>query len=175
MSPTVAVAVTGPGDRGPAVGIRRVRYVGGMPITGEYEPSTAAWVREQVAEYEASGGTRANTLRETGIPVIIVTMRGHRSHNVRKIALMRVEHDGAYALVASYAGAADHPAWYHNLVADPEVMIQDGPEPRDYVVRETEGDERDLWFRRGVEVFPPYADYQAKTEREIPVFVAEPV
>ena len=152
-----------------------MRYVGDVPITGAYEPSPTAWVREQVAEYEASGGTRANTLRDTGIPVIIVTMRGHRSGNVRKIALMRVEHDGAYSLVASYGGAVDHPAWYHNLVADPEVMIQDGPEPHDYVVRETEGDERALWWERSTEVFPRYADYQAATERIIPVFVAEPV
>ena len=152
-----------------------MRYVGDVPITGAYEPSPTAWVREQVAEYEASGGTRANTLRDTGIPVIIVTMRGHRSGNVRKIALMRVEHDGAYSLVASYGGAVDPPAWYHNLVADPEVMIQDGPEAHDYVVRETEGDERALWWERSTEVFPRYADYQAATERIIPVFVAEPV
>ena len=145
-----------------------------MPIEGEYEPSTLEWVRDQVAEYEASGGTRANTLRETGIPVIIVTMRGHRSGKVRKIALMRVEHDGAYALVASYGGAPSNPAWYGNLVADPAVTIQDGPEPHDYVVREVTGDERREWFDRAVAVFPNYAEYQAKTDRVIPVLVAEP-
>ncbi len=145
-----------------------------MPIEGEYEPSAMDWVREQVAEYEASGGTRANTLRETGIPVIVVTMRGHRSGKVRKIALMRVEHEGSYALVASYGGRDDHPAWYANLLADPHVMIQDGPEPHDFVVRETSGDERQIWFDRGVAVFPTYADYQAKTDRVIPVLVAEP-
>ncbi len=145
-----------------------------MPIEGEYEPSTLEWVRDQVAEYEASGGTRANTLRETGIPVIIVTMRGHRSGKVRKVALMRVEHDGAYALVASYGGAPSNPAWYGNLVADPAVTIQDGPEPHDYVVREVTGDERREWFDRAVAVFPNYAEYQAKTDRVIPVLVAEP-
>jgi len=131
------------------------------------------WVADQVAEYEASGGTRANTLRETGIPVIIVTMRGASSGNVRKIALMRVEHDGTYALVASKGGAPDNPAWYANLVADPNVMIQDGPEPHDYVVRRVEGDERAQWWERSVAVFPTYAEYAEKTDRDIPVFVAE--
>ena len=144
-----------------------------MPIDGDYEPSALDWVREQIAEYESSGGRRANTLRETGIPIIVVTMRGHRSGKVRKIALMRVEHDGAYALVASKGGAPSNPGWYSNLVADPNVMIQDGPEPHDYVVRELTGDERRTWFDRGVEVFPTYAEYQAGTERLIPVFVAE--
>jgi deazaflavin-dependent oxidoreductase (nitroreductase family) len=144
-----------------------------MPIEGEYVPSTSQWVADQVAEYEASGGTRANTLRETGIPVIVVTMRGASSGNVRKIALMRVEHEGAYALVASKGGAPDNPAWYANLVADPHVMIQDGPEPHDYVVRLVEGDERAQWWERSVAVFPTYDDYAAKTDRDIPVFVAE--
>jgi F420H(2)-dependent quinone reductase len=145
-----------------------------MPIEGEYVPSTMEWVADQVAEYEASGGTRANTLRESGIPVIIVTMRGASSGNVRKIALMRVEHDGDYALVASIGGAPKNPAWYANLVADPHVMIQDGPEPHDYVVREVTGDERATWWERSVAVYPSYADYAAKTDRTIPVFVAEP-
>lgn len=144
-----------------------------MSIEGEYVPSAMQWVADQVAEYEASGGTRANTLRETGIPVIIVTMRGASSGNVRKIALMRVEHDGAYALVASKGGAPDNPAWYANLVADPNVMIQDGPEPHDYVVRRVEGDERAQWWERSVAVFPTYAEYAEKTDRDIPVFVAE--
>jgi F420H(2)-dependent quinone reductase len=146
-----------------------------MPIEGEYEPSAFDWVRDQVAEYEASGGARANTLRDTGIPVIIVTMRGKASGKVRKIALMRVEHEGSYALVASYGGRPEHPAWYGNLVADPNVMIQDGPEPHDFVVREVEGDERTAWWDRSVAVFPTYAEYQQKTERVIPVLVAEPV
>lgn len=143
-----------------------------MPIEGEYEPSALEWVRDQITEYEASGGTRANTLRSTGIPVIVVTMRGHSSGKVRKIALMRVEHGGEYALVASYGGSPAHPGWYHNLVADPHVEIQDGPEPHDYTVRIVEGDERAEWWERSVVVFDRYAEYQDKTDREIPVFVA---
>jgi len=143
-----------------------------MSITGEYEPSASDWVARQVEEYEASGGTRANTLRDTGIPVIIVTMRGAKSGKVRKIALMRVEHDGDYALVASKGGHPDHPDWYHNLIASPVAMIQDGPVPHDVIVREVHGAERQLWWERSVEVFPPYAEYQARTEREIPLLVA---
>ena len=131
-------------------------------------------MRDQVAEYEASGGERANTLRDTGIPIVIVTMQGHRSGKVRKIGLMRVEHDGEYALIASYGGRPENPVWYNNLVADPRVTIQDGPEPREYAVREVFGDERDEWFQRGVAVYPSYADYQTKTDRVIPVFVATP-
>src|ERR1700730_1292120 len=110
-----------------------------MPITGEYVPSPASWVRDQVEEYESSGGTRANTLRNTGLPVVIVTYRGKRSGKVRKIALMRVEHDGLYALVASKGGAPQHPEWYASLAANPTIMIQDGGEPKDYVVRALEG------------------------------------
>ena len=143
-----------------------------MPIEGEYEPSAMAWVRDQVAEYEASGGTRANTLRDTGIPVAIFTMRGASSGKVRKIALMRVEHDGEYALVGSYGGAPKDPAWVANLRAHPQIEVQDGPEPFDAVVREVDGDERAAWWERAVAVFPTYDEYQAKTERRIPVFVA---
>jgi deazaflavin-dependent oxidoreductase (nitroreductase family) len=146
-----------------------------MPITGEYEPSASPWVAEQVAEYEASGGTRANTLRDTGIPIIIVTMIGAKSGKVRKIGLMRVEHEGEYALVASKGGHPEHPGWYANLMADPHVMIQDGPEPRDYVVREVEGDERQLWWERSVAVFPTYEEYAARAGRTIPVLVATPL
>lgn len=149
-----------------------------MPIEGEYEPSTMQWVADQVAEYEASGGTRANTLRDSGIPVIIVTMRGASTGKVRKIALMRVEHEGSYALVASYAGRPSHPAWYANLLADPNVMIQDGATPADFVVREVDGDERRTWWERSVAVFPTYAEYEvsaAEHGRTIPVFVADPV
>lgn len=145
-----------------------------MPIEGEYEPSALEWVREQIAEYEASGGSRANTLRDTGIGVIVVTMRGHRSGKVRKIALMRVEHDGEYALVASYGGRPTNPDWYANLLADPNVMIQDGSAPRDFRVREVAGAERAIWFERSAGVFPTYRDYQAKTDRVIPVLIAEP-
>jgi deazaflavin-dependent oxidoreductase (nitroreductase family) len=129
-------------------------------------------VREQVDTYEATGGREANTLRDTGIPVIIVTSRGASSGKLRKFALMRVEHDGEYALVASMGGAPNHPAWYHNLVAEPLVMIQDGPEPHDYTTHIADGDERAAWWERAVAVFPPYAEYARKTERVIPVFVA---
>ena len=146
-----------------------------MPLEGEYEPSTFQWVRDQVAEYEASGGQRANTLRDTGLPVIIVTTRGRKTGKIRKFALMRVEHDGEYALVASLGGAPKHPVWYYNLKADPTaLMIQDGPEPFDAEAREVTGDEKAVWWERAVKAFPPYAEYQAKTDRVIPVLVAEP-
>jgi len=146
-----------------------------MALTGEYEPSTLQWVRDQVEEYESSGGTKANTLRDTGIPVIIVTMKGVKSGKIRKIALMRVEHEGEYALVASYGGAPKHPVWYHNLVADPgAVQVQDGPAPFDVTVHFAHGDERAAWWERCVAVFPNYAEYQAKTDRTIPVLIATP-
>ena len=145
-----------------------------MTITGDYEPGAWEWVAQQIEEYESSGGTRANTLRDTGIPIIIVTMRGAKSGKVRKIGLMRVEHDGSYALVASKGGDPAHPAWYHNITADPNVMIQDGPEPLPYVVREVDGDEREIWWQRGAEVYPPYLEYAANTDRVIPVLVASP-
>jgi deazaflavin-dependent oxidoreductase (nitroreductase family) len=144
-----------------------------MPLDGEYEPSSAAWVREQVAAYESSGGERANTLRDTGLPVIIVTTRGASSGKLRKTPLMRVERDGEYALVASQGGAPKNPNWYHNLNTDPNaVTIQDGPEPFDAQVREAHGEERLTWWERAVDAYPPYAEYQAKTDRTIPVFVA---
>ncbi|MDQ1712291.1 MAG: hypothetical protein QOE45_1741 [Frankiaceae bacterium] len=142
-------------------------------LQGEYEPSPSKWVRDQVEEYESSAGTRANTLRDTGLPVIIVTTRGNKSGKLRKTPLMRVEHDGEYALVASQGGAPTHPVWYHNLVADPEaVTIQDGPEPFDMRVHEATGAEREQWWDRAVAAFPPYAEYQTKTDRLIPLFVA---
>ncbi|NBU96310.1 MAG: nitroreductase family deazaflavin-dependent oxidoreductase [Actinobacteria bacterium] len=142
-----------------------------------YIPSTIDWVAEQIAEYEASGGTRATTLRDTGIPIIVVTMRGQRSGAVRKIALMRVEHEGCYALVASRGGAPTHPDWYHNLLADPSVSIQDGATPQAFTVREVDGAERDLWWQRSVDVFATYDDYRVsagEAGRTIPVLVAEP-
>jgi len=146
-----------------------------MALDGDYEPSALEWVRDQVAEYEASGGTKANTLRESGIPVVIVTMLGAKSGKVRKIALMRVEHDGEYALVASMGGAPTNPGWYANLVAAPNVVtVQDGPEPFDVTVHEVFGDERAAWWERAVAVFPTYAEYQQKTERVIPVLIASP-
>ena len=144
-----------------------------MPIQGEYEPSPAEWVRNQVAEYESSGGTRGNELANTGWPVIIVTMRGHRSGKVRKLPVMRVEHGGEYAIVASKGGTPENPEWYHNLVAAPtEVAIQDGPVPFDVEVREVSGAERAVWWERAVAAYPPYVEYQTKTSRLIPVFVA---
>jgi len=144
-----------------------------MSLQGEYVPSAAKWVRDQVEAYERSGGLRANTLRDTGLPVIIVTMRGRRSGTVRKIALMRVEHEGEYALVASMGGAPTHPVWYYNLKANPdEVTIQDGPEPFDAAVRVVKGAERAAWWARAVAAYPPYAEYQKRTDRQIPVFVA---
>lgn len=144
-----------------------------MPLQGEYEPSPWDWVREQVEEYEASNGQRANTLLDTGLPVVIVTTRGRKSGKIRKFPLMRVEHDGEYALVASLGGAPTNPTWYGNLIADPTaLMIQDGAEPRDFVAREVQGNERALWWERAVEAYPSYADYQMKTSRIIPVFVA---
>jgi F420H(2)-dependent quinone reductase len=147
-----------------------------MPLTGEYEPSTWEWVREQVAEYEASGGTRANTLRDTGLPIVVVTTRGNKSGKLRKTPLMRVEHDGEWALVGSMGGSPTDPVWVHNLRADPTaVTVQDGPEPVDVTVREVSGDERDRWWERAVAAFPTYEDYRQKTDRIIPVFVATPV
>jgi F420H(2)-dependent quinone reductase len=143
-----------------------------MTLTGEYVPSPEKWVRDQVEAYEASGGTEATTNR--GVPVVVVTSLGAKSKSLRKNPLMRVEHDGSYALVASKGGAPEHPTWYHNLVAHPTVEIQDGPDRREYKVRIVEGDERATWWERAVAVWPDYANYQQKTDREIPVFVAEP-
>jgi F420H(2)-dependent quinone reductase len=145
-----------------------------VPLTGEYEPSTAAWVREQVERYEATGGREANTLRDTGLPIAIFTTRGAKSGKIRKFALMRVEHDGAYAMVASQGGAPSHPSWYYNIKAHPDqLMVQDGPEPFDAVARELEGEERQEWWDRAVAAYPPYAEYQKRTERLIPVLLAE--
>jgi len=146
-----------------------------MALTDEYVPSSEQWVRDQVDLYESSGGTDGTTLRDTGLPVVIVTSFGARTGKVRKTPLMRVEHDGAYALVASQGGAPRHPFWYHDVVAHPEVHIQDGPDKRTYRAREIAGEEKAVWWERAVVAFPPYAEYQERTEREIPVFVAEPV
>jgi F420H(2)-dependent quinone reductase len=144
-----------------------------MELQGRYEASPAQWVRDQVAEYEASGGTRANTLGDTGLAIIVVTTRGNKSGSIRKTPLMRVEHDGEYALVASKGGAPSHPVWYYNLVADPDsVLIQDGPEPFEVSVRVLAGEEKATWWDRAVQAYPPYADYQKATDRQIPVFLA---
>ena len=148
-----------------------------MDFEGEYGAATWDWVAEQVEKYEASGGTEANTLRDTGIPIIVMTTVGHKTGAVRKVPLMRVEHDGEYAIIASKGGAPSHPGWYHNLVADSNVQIQDGPAPDDYTVRLVTGDERAAWYARGGAVFPPYTEYAEKAgaaDREIPVFVATP-
>ncbi|CUU55914.1 deazaflavin-dependent oxidoreductase, nitroreductase family [Parafrankia irregularis] len=144
-----------------------------MPLTGEYEPSPAEWVRKQVEEYESSGGTRGTELR--GVPVIILTTLGVKSGKIRKSPLMRVEHEGHYAAVASLGGAPNHPVWFHNIVAHPQVELQDGPIRQDMVAREVTGAEKALWWERAVAAWPDYADYQKKTEREIPVFVLDPV
>ena len=142
-------------------------------IEGEYEPSPWQWVRDQVETYERTGGREANTLSDTGLPVIILTTRGNKTGKVRKTPLMRVEHDGEYALVASVGGAPKHPVWYFNLKSDPQsVTMQDGPEPFPVEVRELQGDERTLWWDRAVAAYPPYADYQQRTKRVIPVFHA---
>jgi deazaflavin-dependent oxidoreductase (nitroreductase family) len=144
-----------------------------MPVDGEYEPSAQAWVRDQVEQYEESGGTQGTTLRDTGLPVVIITNRGAKTGKVRKTPLMRVEHEGRYAAVASQGGAPSHPVWYYNFRADPRVELQDGPDKWDMTARELTGDERAQWWERAVAAFPPYADYQRKTARQIPVFVLE--
>jgi deazaflavin-dependent oxidoreductase (nitroreductase family) len=146
-----------------------------MPLEGDYEPSTIDWVREQVDLYEASGGTKGTTLRDTGLPVVVVTSRGAKSGKLRKNPLMRVEHAGRYAAVASMGGQPTHPVWYYNLLADPHCELQDGRHKQDMVAREVTGAEKAEWWERAVAAFPPYADYQRRTEREIPVFVLEPI
>jgi len=146
-----------------------------MPLHGEYEPSPQEWVRDQVDLYERTEGREGNTLRETGLPVVIFTTRGNKSGKLRKIPLMRVEHDGAYAMVASQGGAPTNPVWYHNLKADPDaVSVQDGPVAIDGQARELAGEEREIWWERAVSVYPSYAVYQTKTDRQIPVFLVEP-
>ena len=142
-------------------------------LEGEYEPSAWEWVRNQVETYERTGGREANMLRDTDMPIIIVTSRGNRSGKVRKSPVMRVEHDGEYAIVASMGGAPKHPVWYWNLKNNPdEVLVQDGPEPWRAEIRELAGDERAVWWERAVKAYPPYAEYQQRTKRVIPVFLA---
>ncbi|AYJ49977.1 nitroreductase family deazaflavin-dependent oxidoreductase [Rhodococcus sp. P1Y] len=140
-----------------------------MPLTGEYEPSTSDWARKQAELLEGSGGTEGTTLN--GMPVILLTTKGNKSGKLRKTPLMRVEHDGEYAAVASLGGAPKHPVWYFNIKAEPHVELQDGTEKADYIAREVTGDEKAVWWERAVAAFPPYAEYQTKTDREIPVFV----
>jgi len=145
-----------------------------MPLEGEYEPSPSQWVRDQVELYESSGGTKGTTLMDTGLPVILLTTVGAKSGKIRKTPLMRVEHDGTYAVVASQGGAPTHPVWYFNVQADPHVELQDGPRKWDLTAREVTGDEKAAWWERAVAAYPPYAEYQTKTDRQIPVFVLEP-
>jgi deazaflavin-dependent oxidoreductase (nitroreductase family) len=145
----------------------------GMAIDGEYVPSPAAWVRDQVEEYEGSGGMTGTTLRDTGLPVVIVTNRGAKTGVVRKTPLMRVEHDGSYAAVGSKGGAPQNPVWVYNLRQNPQVVVQDGQRSWEMTAREVTGEERAAWWERAVAAYPPYADYQVKTNRLIPVFVLE--
>ena len=140
-----------------------------MPLTGEYEPSTSGWARKQAETFEASNGAKANTLR--GVPIILLTSVGAKTGKLRKTPLMRVEHDGQYAVVASQGGAPTHPVWFHNIVKNPHVELQDGADRADYDARLAEGEERAAWWERAVAVWPDYANYQTRTDREIPVFV----
>lgn len=146
-----------------------------MPLKGEYGPSTSDWAREQAEAYEASGGRDAGTLRDTGLPIIVLTTVGAKSGLLRKTALMRVTDGTSYAVVASRGGAPEHPQWYWNLLANPLVELQDGPVRRDFRARELSGAERDVWWTRSVAAYPPYEEYQAATSRVIPVVLLEPI
>ena len=140
-----------------------------MPLTGEYEPGAMPFARDNVDLYESSGGTQGT--EQQGARVIILTSTGAKTGKLRKVPLMRVEHDGQYAVVASLGGAPTHPVWYHNLVANPHVELQDGPVKKDYQARELDGAERELWWERAVAAWPDYAEYQKKTTRTIPLFL----
>ena len=144
-----------------------------MPLKGDYQPSTAAYARKQAELYEATGGKQGHDLR--GRPIIVLTSVGAKSGKIRKTALMRVEHDGTYAVVASLGGAPKHPVWYYNLKKNPRVELQDETTRRDYKAREVTGDEKALWWKRAVDAYPDYATYQTRTDRQIPVFVLEPI
>jgi F420H(2)-dependent quinone reductase len=144
-----------------------------MPLTGDYEPSTSDWARENAEEYMASGGEKGTELK--GRPVILLTTVGAKTGKIRKTPLMRVEHGGEYAVVASLGGAPKNPVWYYNIVANPRVELQDGAEAKDYDSREVFGDEKAAWWERAVATWPDYAEYQTKTDRQIPVFVLTPV
>lgn len=145
-----------------------------MPLTGEYAPSTSDWARQQAEAFEASNGSEANTLPGRGMPIILVTNVGAKSGKLRKTPLMRVEHNGEYAAVASLGGAPKHPVWYYNLKANPDVELRDGDVVKDYRAHEVTGEEKAVWWQRAVDAYPDYADYQKKTTREIPVFVLTP-
>jgi F420H(2)-dependent quinone reductase len=142
-----------------------------MPLRGEYAPSSSDWAREQAEQFESSGGTEATTRR--GLPIVVVTSIGARTGKLRKTPLMRVEHDGRYAIVASLGGSPKHPVWYYNVKANPHVELQDGAVKQDMIAREVVGEEKAVWWDRAVEAYPYYADYQKRTTRQIPVFVLE--
>ncbi|MEU8950987.1 nitroreductase family deazaflavin-dependent oxidoreductase [Streptomyces sp. NPDC048489] len=144
-----------------------------MPLNGEYEPSATEWVREQVAQYEATDGAEGGTFLD--LPVIILTTKGAKSGKIRKMPLMRVEHDGSYAVAASNGGADTHPSWYRNVVSHPLVEVQDHAVKRDMIARELQGEEKAAWWKRADAAYPPFVEYRAGTEREIPLFVLEPV
>ncbi|GAA0280676.1 nitroreductase family deazaflavin-dependent oxidoreductase [Cryptosporangium japonicum] len=144
-----------------------------MPLTGEYEPSPSEWSREQAEKFEASNGAEANTMR--GVPIILLTSVGAKSGKLRKAPLMRVEHEGEYAVVASLGGAPKNPVWYYNVVKNPHVELRDGAVVKDYEAREVHGDEYETWWKRSVAVWPDYAEYQKKTDRKIPLFVLTPI
>lgn len=144
-----------------------------MPLTGDHQPSAASWARDQVELYERSGGTEGTEMN--GRPVIILTSVGAKTGKIRKTPLMRVEHDGEYAVVASLGGAPQNPVWYYNLTVNPDVELQDGPVKKDYQAREASGEERATWWERAVATWPDYAVYQVKTTRTIPLFVLTPV
>ena len=146
--------------------------LGRMPLSGEYAPSTSDWARDQAEKYEATDGAEANTI--VGKPIVVMTSVGAKTGLLRKTALMRVEHEGEYAVVGSLGGAPKNPVWVYNIRKHPHVELQDGADKRDYDVRELSGDERDLWWKRSVEAYPPYAEYQTKTTRQIPVFLLTP-
>jgi F420H(2)-dependent quinone reductase len=144
-----------------------------VPLSGEYAPGTSAWAREQAELYESTDGRAGSDLR--GRPVIVLTSLGAKTGKLRKTALMRVEHDGVYAVVASKGGALSHPVWYYNLKMNPHVELQDGATRRDYLAREVSGSEKQTWWERAIQTWPDYATYQTRTERQIPVFVLEPI
>jgi F420H(2)-dependent quinone reductase len=144
-----------------------------MPLNGDFELSPTGWVRDQTEKILETGTTESVDIK--GRPVVLITTRGAKSGKLRKVPLMRVEHDGVYAIVASLGGAPKHPVWYHNVKADPRVELQDGTVTKDYVAREVTGDEKAVWWKRAVATYPDYDDYQRKTDRQIPVFVLEPV
>ena len=144
-----------------------------MPLSGEYQPGTSSWSRKHVEEYEATNGQKAGDMG--GRPVVVLTSLGAKTGKLRKTALMRVEHDGVYAAVASLGGAARNPKWYHNLKENPHVELQDRAVKRDYLAHEAVGEEKVAWWTRAVRAFPDYAGYQKKTKRQIPVFVLEPM